>query len=257
MLISDLDGTLLNRNQQISQENKEAIKAFEVSGGKFTIATGRLLPSALPFIHKLDIQNPVILGNGTCIYCPKDKQMLRTYLLTDRDQEIDRLWKLRSERVAVLGYIGDRIIVPYRNELILQYEQKDNVQCEECLTSPSKLNKLLVIGEEIIDAQQAVGELLPEYVQSDSTYLELLPTGISKGRALQELRQMQIFAGSYITAVGDQLNDSSMLIEADYGYAVGNAHEALKAIASEITIHHEEHAIAAIIHAYCNIKRRS
>ena len=42
MLISDMDGTLLNKDGQISEKNIEAIQEFISLGGKFTVATGRM-----------------------------------------------------------------------------------------------------------------------------------------------------------------------------------------------------------------------
>ncbi|PAD92381.1 hypothetical protein CHH52_10375 [Shouchella clausii] len=256
LLVSDLDGTLLDEKQQISSENKAAIQAFQACGGQFTIATGRMLSAALPYMEELNIQIPVILGNGTQIYCPKERRILRSFLLENRESEIDRLWKLQSKRVAVLAYIDDRILIPRRNTLISSYESKENVQCEVSRTTPSRLNKLLVIGSTITDAIQAVGELLTECVQSDTTYLELLPSGVSKGRALRNLKQLAPLADYRVTAIGDQLNDCSLLTNADYGIAVENAHPVLKEIAVSMTKHHCDHAIAAVINECLLVQAR-
>ncbi|WP_263705491.1 HAD family hydrolase [Shouchella tritolerans] len=247
LLVSDLDGTLLDEKQQISSENKAAIQAFQACGGQFTIATGRMLSAALPYMEELNIQIPVILGNGTQIYCPKERRLLRSYILKNRESEIERLWRLQSVRVAVLAYIDDCILIPRRNTLISNYESKENVQCEVSMAPPPKLNKLLVIGSAITEAIQAVGALLTECVQSDTTYLELLPPGVSKGQALRDLKQLAALADYRVTAIGDQLNDCSLLTNADFGIAVENAHPVLKKIAVSMTKHHCDHALAAVI----------
>lgn len=44
-LVSDMDGTLINSNKEISKENLDAIKYFVNNGGKFTVATGRMVAS--------------------------------------------------------------------------------------------------------------------------------------------------------------------------------------------------------------------
>lgn len=44
LLVSDMDGTLLNSNGKLSEENKKAIEYFVDNGGQFTLATGRMLP---------------------------------------------------------------------------------------------------------------------------------------------------------------------------------------------------------------------
>ncbi|MDQ0207387.1 Cof-type HAD-IIB family hydrolase [Alkalicoccobacillus murimartini] len=247
LLVSDLDGTLLNEHHQISVENKKAIQAFTEKGGLFTIATGRMLSAALPYIQELDLKVPVILGNGTQIYCPKQQRLLQSHTITSHRNKIDQIWNTHSDRGVVLAYINDQIYTPNRNGLISTYEDKENVTCIVSDTVPLQMNKLLVIGEQIHDAVQMVGELLKVCIQSDTTYLELLPFGVSKGSALQELRRLLGHDIQRIISVGDQLNDLSLFEASDCGYAVENAHTDLKRVASYITKHHRDHAIAAVI----------
>ena len=53
LLITDLDGTLLPDNKILSQKDKEAIKRFRADGGKFTVATGRTIQSAMKYLRSL------------------------------------------------------------------------------------------------------------------------------------------------------------------------------------------------------------
>lgn len=68
LLVSDMDGTLLNSKGKLSEENKKAIEYFVDNGGQFTLATGRMLPSIKRHIHKMKVTLPVIMYNGTKVY---------------------------------------------------------------------------------------------------------------------------------------------------------------------------------------------
>ena len=61
LLVSDMDGTLLNSKGKLSEENKNAIEYFVDNGGEFTLATGRMLPSIKRHIHKMKVTLPVMI----------------------------------------------------------------------------------------------------------------------------------------------------------------------------------------------------
>ncbi|WP_171654063.1 HAD family hydrolase [Paenibacillus foliorum] len=254
LLISDLDGTLLNASQQISSENELAIKRFIEKGGLFTLATGRMEEAVMPFIHKLGLDLPVILYNGAKIYCPVTDKVLYERKLTFPQALWDIIMRRLSDDLVLLVYQGGQVYAPLRNALLEKHELKDAVKC---LTFEDKLmlgpvTKLLIISERIEAAkeiEQAVRDSsLPcEMVYSESNYLEILPQHATKGTALRELVRLLKVDELYTVAVGDNLNDLTMIIEADLGYAVGNAHPLLTDAADAVTVHHESHAIAAII----------
>jgi hypothetical protein len=94
-----------------------------------------------------------------------------------------------------------------------------------------------------------------EIVYSESNYLEILPQGATKGNALAALLDILNIDGLHTVAVGDNLNDLSMVRKADCGYAVANAHPGLRDIADAVTVHHEQHAIAAIVQELVDKRR--
>ena len=64
VIFSDLDGTLLNDNKEVSKENKKAIEYFIENGGKFSIATGRAIDSVSKYIESVKTDLPIITYNG-------------------------------------------------------------------------------------------------------------------------------------------------------------------------------------------------
>jgi HAD superfamily hydrolase (TIGR01484 family) len=76
LLVSDLDGTLLNRASRVPASNARAISYFVKNGGKFSIATGRTELTCLPLVKKLPINAPLILYNGSLIYDLADRKQV-------------------------------------------------------------------------------------------------------------------------------------------------------------------------------------
>ncbi len=70
LYVSDLDGTLLNENQEINDETAEIINGLIEAGLHFTIATARSIVSAAPIIAKLNLTLPQIVNNGVFVYDP-------------------------------------------------------------------------------------------------------------------------------------------------------------------------------------------
>ncbi|WP_179136140.1 HAD family hydrolase [Paenibacillus sp. 32352] len=264
LLISDLDGTLLNQTHQISPENENAIRRFKEMGGLFTLATGRMEAAVEPFIQKLGIDVPVILYNGAKIVDPVTKKVLYEKQLTIPLSLWSRFMASLTEAddMALLVYRDGQVYAPVRNAVLEKHEKKDGVVClpftDDLIAGP--VTKVMIISDSVQQAneleQAVLNSGLPcEMVYSESNYLEILPQHATKGTALEELVRILQIDQPYTIAVGDNLNDLAMIRQADLGYAVENAHPQLAAAADAVTVHHERHAIAAIIGDYIEKRR--
>jgi Cof subfamily protein (haloacid dehalogenase superfamily) len=253
LIVTDMDGTLLDRSQNISKENEQAIKYFKASGGLFTLATGRMELAVLPYIRQLEIDVPVILYNGAKIYSPlTGKVIYEKRLILPR-----AIWKRfiadPCNDTAILVYRENDVYAPVRNEVLEIHERKDGVRCKEMQDEwiEDPITKILFIAPrgklEQIERVITTSGIRCEMVYSEANYLELLPEGVNKGAALKELVKMLQVEELYTIAIGDNSNDITMLEQADRGIAVGNACTPLKHVADELTVHHEDHAIQAVI----------
>ena len=84
LLVTDLDGTLLDSQKKISAENKAAIDEFINGGGIFTIATGRGYNMALPIMQMLKVNAPAIIFNGCAIFdFNKEEYLWQEFLKKD------------------------------------------------------------------------------------------------------------------------------------------------------------------------------
>lgn len=254
LLVTDLDGTLLNQQQQVSEINKNAIKDFKLAGGQFTIATGRMEHAVKNFVRDLGIDIPMILYNGAKIVDPCSGEVLFEQKLHVPIELWTELAQIGECQAAVLIYMDCRVYTFTKNEIILAYEKKDGVHVEvESGAYPSTVTKIVIIStpenlEEYLDRIASM-EIACTFVYSEKTYLEILPDGVSKGETLKILKKHLPIETDYTVCIGDNLNDYSMIEEADLGIAVENAHPKVKEIADQVVVHHEEHAIAEVIHA--------
>lgn len=75
LFISDLDGTLLNGNAEVTEFTRDTLNRLMAKGLNFTAATARTLASAGKILLGLDLKLPVILMNGVLIYDMAEKKI--------------------------------------------------------------------------------------------------------------------------------------------------------------------------------------
>ena len=76
LFVSDLDGTLLNRESQVSQTSREIINDLIAKGVKFTVATARTHATVIELLEGLNIEMPIAIMNGVGIYDLKNRKYL-------------------------------------------------------------------------------------------------------------------------------------------------------------------------------------
>ncbi|MDT8858939.1 HAD family hydrolase [Alkalihalobacillus sp. MEB130] len=252
LFITDLDGTLLNSKQEISLENKKAIQEFQENGGLFTIATGRMEKAVETFVKELNIDIPMILYNGAKVVCPLSGETLMEKHLDVPSEVMQNVNELAKDEVGMLFYQDKKVYTTTKNQYIYEYEAKEKVTVEineDVFEKP--ITKVLLIGE--CERLRSVETTIEEWnvpvdlIYSEATYLEILPKGSSKGEAVRFLKNHLNHSTIYTICIGDNLNDLSMIHEADRGIAVENAHPELKEKADHVTVHHEQHSLANVL----------
>ncbi len=263
LLVSDVDGTLVDGNQQIVPRNLEAIKRFQRAGGLVTLGTGRIERSAWPYLSTIGVNAPAILYNGGRVVDYPSGEVLAEDRLPPAVATVlvDLLETVFTGLDAIL-YSDGQPHVRALNQVLEQSARKDGLvyQPVGSLTTlvGRSFNKALIIGEDraLGALDHALRELAPPEsvttVRSESTYLEVLPPGVSKGSALRRLAAHLGISLSEVIAIGDNLNDLEMVRLAGLGVAVANAHPALKqAAACVCRASNEEAAVAEVIERFC------
>ncbi len=257
LLLSDMDGTLLNTQCIVSKENQDAINYFAENGGLFGVATGRSQLNSVLFLDDINVNAPCILYNGCGVYDFTAKQFI-----TLKELPKAKLVTFFEQCIKEFSEVIIQIYCPEMCYFVSPHAKADpyiieiHQPCEFCgLQDILELPwiKILFCGKP--EELKAINELMMRYgleeelswVFSSEIYLEYLPYGVSKGSALHYIKK-KIYPGLKIYAVGDYNNDIEMLQAADVGIATQNALPSLQEIADVVTVSNDESAIADIIY---------
>ena len=248
-MVSDLDNTLLNSQKQISKKNLEAIQKFVDAGNYFGIATGRSYESAEEYVRQLSLYGPSILCNGTMLMDKQKNLVHENKKAKEKLLPFFEAVKKALPKAAIKIFLIDRFVdVSGREDA---FRLQDDYPAEPRKVKDlmhDKWYKALIIEKE---NQALAYQLSQEYLDdqyycmfSDKNLMEIMPSGVSKGQALKQLaEEYQCFS----VAIGDYENDMEMIEMADFGVAVANALDCVKAKAKYISKHHDEDAIADVI----------
>lgn len=258
LIVTDIDGTLVDGNQQISATNKEAIRRFQEAGGMFSLATGRVEDAALHYVEQLQIRCPVILYNGGKIVDFTRKETLyEQALLTS--EAYDSLIIAEQLNIDMVIYTNDGIWTRRISDVIHEYMQKDQVRCHvyDDIHDFKDLTvyKILLIRkneqfEDVVEQLKMNKKMKSRLVRSEPTYLEILPQGVTKGNALAMLASSMNIPLEQVIAIGDNLNDLEMIEQAGWGVAVDNAHQELKGVADYVSRSNIDDGVAEVIERF-------
>ena len=258
LLVLDLDGTVRSRVRGITPGVLEAVAAAQGRGVRVCVATGRMWPSAEPWVRALGADSPAILYNGGQVLDFASGRTLYERRLP-RDAALGALVLARRVHdVQPLLYTRDRVFAERRHPLADAYALDDGLSYEIVSSLDALLDedpyKLLIIGpsEHVDRLQETVrGAGLPVHaVQSEPVYLEILPPGVSKGTALRAMIEILGIPAAATIAVGDNWNDLEMIEAAGLGVAMGSAPEGVRARANYVCGTAEEEGVGEVIERF-------
>ena len=253
LLITDMDGTLLNEKHLVSPENSRALRRFTEGGGLFTLATGRMEKTVKPYLENLPVNVPGIIYNGAAIYDFYESRVLWHNCLPDSITEVSQGILDRFPDIGFEVLHGGDIYFITKNEETERHSIREGFDSIISTLDkvPKPWYKVLMAWKPdnlaVVEAwlKETGGDFHAVY--SEPQFLELLNSSASKGHALKQLLSMQGLQGLKVTAMGDNMNDLEMLKEADFGIATGNAHESLREAANLCCCSNDDHAVAEVI----------
>ncbi|MDD2458944.1 MAG: Cof-type HAD-IIB family hydrolase [Eubacteriales bacterium] len=257
LLVCDIDGTLLDSQNQLSQENILAIRHFIELGGKFTVASGRTLAAMNAIRSAIPINMPVISVNGAIISRLYEKDQSAIWESRLDDQTAAGLILRLAREFPTLGIeiFTDRTVYPFRindtvrwhatKEVILEneYALEDIPRpwCKICLADENTV--LLRVNQYLL----AILDDSWHLAFSEETFLDILDRKASKGEAVRVLQKMFGITKSQTAVIGDNFNDIPMVGESGYSFAVGNACVELKRLVQHVVASNNHNGVAEAI----------
>ncbi|MCR6597505.1 Cof-type HAD-IIB family hydrolase [Bacillus halotolerans] len=235
LIAIDMDGTLLNDEQLISDENRNAIREAEDKGVYVVISTGRTLMTCRELAESLKLSSFLITANGSEIWDSNFNLVERKLLHTDH---IKMMWDLRNKHNT--NFWASTVNKVWRGEF------PENITDHEWLKFGFDIEDDDIRNEVLAELRKNK-EL--EITNSSPTNIEVNALGINKAAALAKVSEKLGFTMENVMAMGDSLNDIAMIKEAGLGVAMGNAQDVVKETADWITdTNIEDGAAKAIRH---------
>ncbi|MGI6685733.1 MAG: Cof-type HAD-IIB family hydrolase [Bacillota bacterium] len=258
LIASDLDGTLLNEHSQISPRTREAIYRAKDKGIIFTLATGRMYRSALPFASELEIDVPLITYEGALVKTSQTKEVLyHRPLPAELAKEIVVIGEENNLNINV--YLDDKLYTHRETPEIQDYSRLVQVPYIKVENWASVLKedptKVIFMGEgdKLDDLWAQTKERFGKRVyitKSSPHFLEFTHPQATKGEGIKFLAERLGIKKEEILAFGDNFNDIELLRNAGLGVAMGNAREELKKVADYVTDCNYEDGVAKAIEKF-------
>lgn len=270
LYVTDLDGTLLNSNDRISQYSIQTINGLVAKGMQFTYATARSLVSASVVAKGLSTTIPVIAYNGAMIIHPDTGEVIASLSFTEEEAGyVSAILKKNGGNPLVYAYVdgvervsyvkgrendgirhyldvrkGDRRFRPLADETCLYQGDIFYFTCIADREELLPLYELFVQDERFrVTLQQELYR--PEY------FLEIMPKKASKAEAIRRLKE--IWHCDKVVSFGDAVNDLPMFEVSDECYAVANAVPELKARATAVIASNDEDGVAKWLERFSEI----
>ena len=257
ILLSDLDGTLLNAQSKVSKENRKAIEHFVANGGRFGVATGRARENSLGLVKGIPLNYYSIFLNGTVLYDEIVGENVELDFL-EKEKLISLIIKCLEKHptVGILIYLEKRTyFVSPKERSPIERVEEGKLEGEfadlEAMMDKEWM-KLFFLGEpETLrmieeEAKGLIEEGVVDGFYTDAHYFELLPKGSNKGKMVGRIHQLKNDQ-DVIYAVGDFYNDVEMIAVADVGIYTENAPEELKKEAKRVSVDCNHHVMVDVI----------
>jgi len=258
LIAADLDGTILDDTYTVKPELINAVNRSRRRGVEMAVATGRLYPSALPFVKDLGVTLPVIASNGAIIRDPRTGELIYALPLA-MDLAVEALKLTAGGTAQRFVNIKDTFYTDASDEASRKYSEALRIQftrripLEEAVTEDPTMVVIRDLEEEISRLTAALREHFGDRVylaNSKPFFVDINHPGVSKGAALLNLCRHIGVKPEEVIAIGDGWNDLEMFKAAGIGAAVANAPDGLKGKADYVCSKSSFRGVIEVIEKY-------
>ena len=268
LLAIDIDGTLVNREEELSPATREALARAGRAGIHVVLATGRRYSRTLHLVEPLGIDVPLVTASGALVKDPADH---RTLYRAEFDRDV------LCRALAVIDACGFEPVLcadtytegfdfyrarpdsrsPELAEYLRLNRGSGRIWPDLVADPPPGVFTLFAMGSRnaMIELEETLHRELPgrlsTHVLRSPRYTgfmcELMPAGVTKWSAIRRLASGWGIGDRQICAVGDDVNDIPMIRAAGLGVAMGNALPPVKAAADRIAPSQQEDGLAQVV----------
>ena len=263
LIITDLDGTLLNDKKIVSEANIEAFKTASSQGINVSVATGRMHFAAAFFGKIIGAKVPVISCNGAMIRTiDTDEAIFEKYIDDAVTEEI--LAFLYKNNTYCSWYIGTKRFAPYFSwEMFPGYRTVEDFDLIKVGSNykPFVKNVTQIVVRSASAIPLELTQMLEDRFKSAVTFqqntgytIDITPPNITKATGLKQLAEYLNIKQENIMALGDGDNDVAMLKYAGVSAATANAIDNAKNAATFVTNNCNDDGVAKAIQKVLSAK---
>jgi Cof subfamily protein (haloacid dehalogenase superfamily) len=249
LVVLDLDGTLVDDEDNISEETVTLIKEIRKFGVEFTIATGRLLCAITHHAEKLDIKIPLISLDGTIVNrYPGEPSIFEAFMPV---KHVKRALRLADKYLLNIALCHDSAIYYTEDNTVLPTVlNKSGAPFKEVSTYDDYLDETLevvICGESRERVKHVNSKMIFPYTfgiqgsyyksrqHGGIYYLELRKMGVNKAESMKKLQKHLGVKMRETAVVGDWYNDKALFETDALKIAVANAVPEIKKMADYVT----------------------
>jgi len=280
LIATDLDGTLLNEEHEVSKENIKAIQRAQEQGIEVIVATGRTYFDAVSICKKFGLNTYLISYNGAAIHDKIGQEI--SSLTMGRDdvrymvnwlEERDYYYEVSTNKKIYISSHAKEILHREAQRLKGTAFEVDSTYFEEIVEQIFSQSGMTPVKnyEEAMDAEEALYKVfcfsfddkkrqiaidnfagMKQFLMTSSmtNNFELGNKDASKGNALKIVADRLGISLDKAMAIGDNYNDVSMMEIVGFSVAMGTAKEDIKKLCSFVTYGNDKHGVAHAIEKF-------
>ncbi|HEY3917284.1 MAG TPA: Cof-type HAD-IIB family hydrolase [Stellaceae bacterium] len=258
LVISDVDGTLVTTQKQVTERTRQAVAALHAHGIGFTVVSSRPVFGLRMLVATLGIKVPLAAFNGGALARPDltviDHRNLARAAAGDIIAFLDArklgVWLFTTEEWLTRDPAGAHV----SHETITVQQRPTVVSSLDAFLD--RAVKIVGVSDDFARLEAIESEARPAFAaratvaRSQRYYLDFVAPGIDKGYAVRALSQTTGIPLAEIVTLGDMENDVPMFRQSAFSVAMGNASDAVKAEAHESTLSNDEDGFAAAVERF-------
>ena len=235
VVVSDLDGTLLNPQHKISDYTKSIFQELHNQNYLIVVATGRHHLDAMAIIETLEVPVYLVSSNGARIHSPEKEELfsfnlnsdiVKTALSVDIDPEItvvlfkENVWQTNKLSEKLNAFQSE---LKYHPELV-DYKTLEDFGAIKIFFAHDNHEKLVKLKDAVlVNSSEHL-----HHAFSLPTCLEFMDKSVDKAVAIMKVLEKEGFTAEETVSFGDGFNDVQMLSSTGKGLIMGNAPVLLK-----------------------------
>ena len=255
LVVSDVDGTLVTTEKVLTERARASVARLDAAGIGFSIISSRPPFGLRMLVEPLCLRLPMGAFNGAALVSPDLTLIDQRELSAETARSA--IAQLHALDVDVWVFTADRWLVENAKGAYVAKEIM-TVQTQPTVVGDLRahvegVSKLVGVSQDfprLASCETAMRAALGErasVVRSQRYYLDVTPSGTSKGELLAALAGRLSVPSDEIVTIGDMENDVSMFRQSGFAIAMGNASAEVKAAASAVTLANNEEGFAEAI----------